>query len=83
MITIGVSCEPNLDMKFLNNRITFKLPKRKILFKNLWHNGISQKQQSNDAVFKLNITIRQIVNKAYRPNAHLLDTLMHYNINII
>ena len=22
-------------------------------------------------------------NKAYRPNAHLLDTLMHYNINII
>ena len=22
-------------------------------------------------------------NKAYRPNAHPLDTLMHYNINII
>ena len=22
-------------------------------------------------------------NKAYRPNAHLLDTLMHLNINII
>ena len=23
------------------------------------------------------------INKAYRPNAHLLDILMHYNINII
>ena len=23
------------------------------------------------------------MNKAYRPNAHLLDTLMHFNINII
>ena len=28
-------------------------------------------------------SISHKINKAYRPNAHLLDTLMHYNINII
>ena len=28
------------------------------------------------------VSIKKI-NKAYRPNAHLLDILMHYDINII
>ena len=38
-------------------------------------------QEKKPIQFK--ITFKHNNNKAYRPNAHLLDILMHYNINII
>ena len=33
--------------------------------------------------YSLKIIIKMTLNKAYWPNAHLLDTLMHYNILIL
>ena len=45
------------------------------------HQMMDKPDSNYDAVFPWFLQIK--VNKAYRPNAHLLDTLMHYKINII
>ena len=61
--------------------IMFKHMYACIFVKALIHSGVNMiTQECLDRIMKFEYNI---VNKAYRPNAHLLYIVMHYNGNII